>query len=161
MIFPSHSSSVPPFHSLGNGTVEQTLNQRNSPRNTDGTFSLKALANKVLTRNTQGNSPGTETSKSVLPLPQSSIACGTNGEVSGKLETEILDSFEERLAIAEYDGQQNPLQAQRIAYQDAFIAVLNTLSCEETEGYYDEDWLTRRIKAAQSWLVTQGLQQPE
>jgi hypothetical protein len=73
----------------------------------------------------------------------------------------LLDDFEERLAIAEYDGNQSPAQAQRIAYQDALIAVLNTLSYEEAEGYYDEDWLTRRIKAAQSWLLTQGLQQPE
>lgn len=72
-----------------------------------------------------------------------------------------LDDFEERLAIAEYDGQQSSNQAQRIAYQDAFITVLNTLPYEEAEGYYDEDWLTRRIKAAQSWLVAQGLQQPE
>ncbi|MBP9691907.1 MAG: hypothetical protein KBD90_01075 [Alphaproteobacteria bacterium] len=61
----------------------------------------------------------------------------------------LLDDFEERLAIAEYDGQQSPLQAQRIAYQDAFIVVLNTLPYEEEEGYYDEDWLTRRIKVAQ------------
>ena len=73
----------------------------------------------------------------------------------------LLDDFEERLAIAEYDGQQSSTQAQRIAYQDAFITVLNTLPYEEAEGYYDEDWLTRRIKAAQSWLVAQGLQQPE
>jgi hypothetical protein len=31
----------------------------------------------------------------------------------------LLDDFEERLAIAEYDGHQSPVQAQRIAYQDA------------------------------------------
>jgi hypothetical protein len=73
----------------------------------------------------------------------------------------FLYHFEERLAIAEIDGQQSPTQAQRIAYQDAFIAVLNTLPYEEEQGYYDEDWLTRRIKAAQNWLVAQGLQQPE
>jgi hypothetical protein len=76
-------------------------------------------------------------------------------------KTSLLDDFEERLAIAEYDGHQTPTQAQRIAYQDAFIAALNTLPYEETEGYYDEDWLTRRIKAAQSWLVAQGLHQPK
>ncbi len=65
----------------------------------------------------------------------------------------LLDDFEERLAIAEYDGHQSPVQAQRIAYQDALIAVLSTLSYEEENGYYDDGWLTRRIKAAQSWLV--------
>jgi hypothetical protein len=43
-----------------------------------------------------------------------------------------------------------------------FIAVLSTLPYdEEEESYYDEDWLTRRIKAAQSWLVAQGLHQPK
>ncbi len=73
----------------------------------------------------------------------------------------LLDDFEERLAIAEYDGHQSPVQAQRIAYQDALIAVLSTLSYDEENGYYDEGWLTRRIKAAQSWLVAQGLQQPK
>ena len=76
-------------------------------------------------------------------------------------KSSLLDDFEERLAIAEYDGHQGTLQAQRIAYQDAFIDVLNTLPYEEEKGYYDEDWLIRRIKAAQSWLVTQGLHQPE
>ena len=73
----------------------------------------------------------------------------------------LVDDFEERLAISEYDGQQEPLQAQRIAYQDAFIAVLNTLPYEEVEGYYDEDWLTHRIKTVQNWLVAQGVHQPK
>ena len=73
----------------------------------------------------------------------------------------LFNDFEERLAIAEYDGHQNSLQAQRIAYLDAFITVLNTLPHEEDKGYYDEDWMTRRIKATQSWLVAQGLQQPK
>ncbi|EKE09047.1 MAG: hypothetical protein ACD_16C00221G0005 [uncultured bacterium] len=72
----------------------------------------------------------------------------------------LRENFEERLAIAEYDGKQTPLQAQRIAYLDAFMAVLSTLPYEE-EGYYDEDWLTRRIKATQHWLEAQGLQQPK
>lgn len=50
-------------------------------------------------------------------------------------EESLLYDFEERLAIAEYDGHQTPLQAERIAYQDAFIAVLNALPCEgATEG---------------------------
>lgn len=73
----------------------------------------------------------------------------------------LLYGFEERIAIAEYDGCQNEIQAERIAYQDAFIAVLNTLPHEKEEGHYDEDWLMRRIKAAQSWLAAQRLQQPE
>jgi hypothetical protein len=73
----------------------------------------------------------------------------------------LLDSFEERLAIAEYDGRQTHLQAQRIAYLDAFMAVLSALHFEEEEGHYDEDWLTRRVKATQYWLETEGLQQPK
>ncbi|HUX79472.1 MAG TPA: hypothetical protein VMW10_07010 [Alphaproteobacteria bacterium] len=75
-------------------------------------------------------------------------------------KSSLLDDFEERLAITEYDGHQTSTQAHRIAYQDAFIEVLNTLPYEEAQGYYDEDWLTRRIKAAQDWLVSQGLKQP-
>jgi hypothetical protein len=92
-----------------------------------------------------GPSPGDLNKTSIFPYEGSSL----------------LDDYEERLAIAEYDGQQSSTQAQRIAYQDAFIAVLNTLSYEEEEGDCDEDWLTKRIKATQSWLVAQGVQQPE
>ena len=156
MIFPSHSSFVPVplFHSLGNGTVEQTLNQRNSSRNISGTFSLKTLANKVMERNKKRNNPGTTASKPVPPMSQSSIACGTNAEVDCKLETDnVLYDFEERLAIAEYDGHQTTTQAERIAYLDAFLAVLATLPYEDTEG----DWLGQRIKAAQEWLLDQGI----
>jgi len=75
-------------------------------------------------------------------------------------ESSLLDDFEERIAIAEYDGHQNSTQAQRIAYQDAFITVLNTLPYKDTEGRDEEDWLEQRIKAAKEWLVSQGLQQP-
>jgi hypothetical protein len=57
-------------------------------------------------------------------------------------------NFEERVAIAEYDGGQAPALAQRIAYQDAFSAVLNTLPYEDTERSHREDWLEQRIKAA-------------
>jgi hypothetical protein len=38
----------------------------------------------------------------------------------------ILEDFVERLAIAQYDGRQNDLQAQCIAYRDAFMAALRT-----------------------------------
>ncbi|OJW49097.1 MAG: hypothetical protein BGO67_11065 [Alphaproteobacteria bacterium 41-28] len=70
----------------------------------------------------------------------------------------ILHNFEERVAIAEVDGHQNFTQAQRIAYQDVFIAVLNTLPYEEN---YEDNWLDKRIKAAKEWLTIQGLQQPK
>jgi hypothetical protein len=85
----------------------------------------------------------------------------TNMSVMSGLSGPLHESFEERLAIAEYDGQQTPLQAQRIAYLDAFMAVLATLPYEEKEGHYDEDWLTRRIKVAKNWLAAEELQQPK
>ncbi|HUX78436.1 MAG TPA: hypothetical protein VMW10_01615 [Alphaproteobacteria bacterium] len=88
-----------------------------------------------------------------------SVLSVTSGRSFGK--SSLLDDFEERLAIAEYDGDQSSSQARRIAYQDAFIAVLNTLPYDEAEGYYDEDWLTRRAKAARNWLLAQGVQQPK
>ncbi|MBX9620782.1 MAG: hypothetical protein K2X28_01935 [Alphaproteobacteria bacterium] len=83
-----------------------------------------------------------------------------NTNMSGLSGPSLRENFEERLAIAEYDGQQTQLQAQRIAYLNAFMAVLANLPYEE-EGYYDEDWLTRRVKATQHWLAARGLQQPK
>ena len=159
---PSSPSLVPPFHSLGNGTVEQDHILRNTRRNTTGTSSLKALANKILERNAKWNKPGTEALKSV-PLPDQTVPLrGTNSRADDATQYDALSyEFEERLASAEYDGQQTPVQAQRIAYLDAFMAVLSALPDEEEEGYYDEDWLTRRIKTTQHWLVTEGLQQPK
>ena len=154
MTFPSHHSSVPPFHSLESGTVEQTLNQRNNSRNNFGTISLKAIANKVLERNKVGNKPGTEASNSVPPLPQSSSACGTNGEVGSKVETDsFLYDFEERLAIAEYDGEASPVQAHRIAYLDAFISLL-THFAEDEPDY--QDWLKMKIHVALERLEDQS-----
>jgi len=73
-------------------------------------------------------------------------------------EHSILETFEERIAIAEYDGHQNSDQAQRIAYQDAFITVLNALPYEDKEG---ADWFEKRIKVAKEWLLGQGIRQSE
>lgn len=216
MTFPSHHSSVPPFHSLGNGTVEQMLNQRNSPRNMGGTNSLKALANKVLEWNRKWNKPGTAALKPVPPMPQSSSACGTNSKVGYKVEPDnflyefneraaimeydggltrektekikttaeketstdktdkfemdanmsvlsvptvgpfdkesLLYEFEERIAIAEVDGNQTPIEAHRIAYLDSFMAVLATLPYENVE----DDWVEKRIKATKEWPFGSG-----
>jgi len=191
MIFPSHSSPVPPFHSLESGTVEQTLNQWNNQRNRGGTSSLKALANNVLERNKDWNKPGTVASKSVPPMLQSSSACGTksllnvprpvqheiahetkNGSMLGDIASHlsslsalhlssVMEDYEERLAIAEYDGQQPPLQAERIAYLDALISVLTTLPEAAYENSPGEDWLDARITAAKEWLQAQNLFQPQ
>lgn len=153
MISPSHPSSVPLFHSLGNGTVEQTLNQRNSPRNMGGTFSLKALANKVLVRNKERNIYGTRVLKPV-PHPDQSVPLrGTNLEVNCKGQADnFLYDFEERLAIAEIDGHQIPLQALRIAYLDAFISILSTL----TEDDPHKDGLAEKIQTALATLERQN-----
>lgn len=154
MTFPSHPSSVPLFRSLEGGTMEQTLNQRNNPRNVGGTFSLKALANKVLERNKDGNKPGTEASNSVPLHPQSSSPCGTNAEVGCKVETDsFLYDFEERLAIAEYDGEASPVQAHSIAYLDAFISIL-THFAEDEPDY--QNWLKMNIHVALERLEDQS-----
>jgi hypothetical protein len=71
--------------------------------------------------------------------------------------SDLLDEYEERIAIAEYDGHQSTTQAQRIAYLDAFVSVLATLPYENVEG----DWLSHRIRAAQEWLLDQGIMQPK
>lgn len=72
----------------------------------------------------------------------------------------FLDDFEERLAIAEYDGHRSSTQAQHIAYQDAFIAVLNTLPYESMERGCEESWLDQRIKAAKERLSTEKITFP-
>lgn len=154
MTFPSHTSPVPLFRSLESGTVEQTLNQRNSSWNRSGTSSLKALANKVLEQNKERNKPGTEASNSVPPLPQSLSACGTNTEVGCKVEADsFLYDFEERLAIAEYDGEASPVQAHCIAYLDAFISLL-THFAEDEPDY--QDWLKMKIHVALERLEGQS-----
>ncbi len=138
--------------------MEQEHILRNTQWNTTGTSSLKALANKVLERNTSENKPGTETLKSVPHPDQPVPRNGTNSGADEAIQYDALSyEFEERAATAEYDGQ----QTQRIAYLDVFMAVLSIFPYEEEEGHYDENWLTRRVKATQNWLAAQGLQQPK
>ncbi len=94
-----------------------------------------------------------ETNMSVLSVPSEGLLVGKKPYLfDGDF---VLQNFEERIAIAQYDGHQNTTQAQRIAYQDSFIAVLNTLPYEEN---YGKDWLAQRIKETQMWLVDQGLE---
>jgi len=69
----------------------------------------------------------------------------------------LPDEYEGHLAIAEYDGFQSSTHAQRIAYLDAFTAVLVTLPYDDMDG----DWLSQRVKAAQEWLGDQGMSQPK
>jgi hypothetical protein len=60
--------------------------------------------------------------------------------------------FEERLAIAEYDGGQTPLHAHRIAYLDAFISVMNALPATDSQ----KDWLEKRIQTSLTWIEAPG-----
>lgn len=63
----------------------------------------------------------------------------------------LRDECEERIAIAEYDGNQTPLRAERIAYLDAFISILCTL----TEDDSHQDWLAEKIQSALRTLEIQ------
>ena len=160
---PSSPSLVPPFHSLGNGTVEQDHTLRNTQWNTAGTSSLKALANKVLERNKDRNKLGTEALKSVQLPDQTVPPNGTNSGADDATRYDALSyEFEERAAIAEYDGQQSPLQAQRIAYLDAFMAALATLP-QETSAQEEQrkHWFDHKITSAREWLNKHGIQEPE
>lgn len=64
----------------------------------------------------------------------------------------LLDSFEERLAIVEYDGDQTPLHAHHIAYLDAFISVLTALPATGPQ----RDWLDQRIQTSLAWIEAQN-----
>jgi hypothetical protein len=120
------------------------------------------LANKVLERNKDRNKPGTEALKSVPLSNQPVPPNGTNSGADDATQYDALSyEFEERLAIAEYDGQQTPKQAQHIAYLDAFISVLTTIPQETLCLPYGEDWLDARIMAAKDWLQAQNLFQPK
>jgi hypothetical protein len=72
--------------------------------------------------------------------------------MSGLSGPELRENFEERLAISEYDGQQTHLQAQRIAYLDAFISILSTLAEDDPR----QDWLAQKIQIALVTLEAQN-----
>lgn len=73
----------------------------------------------------------------------------------------LVDDYEERLAIAEHDSQQTPIQAERIAYLDAFISVLVTLPQENLQEAQGGDWLDNRIGLVKEWLLSQNFPQPK
>lgn len=103
-------------------------------------------------RNNKENKPGTTVPRSVPPISQSSIACGTSVEGSCKAKTgNSLDGFQEDLAIAKYDGQQTSTQVEWSANMDAFVS----LPYDDPKG----DWLSYRINVTKEWLVNQGIVQ--
>lgn len=91
---------------------------------------LKSLANNALERlerNKTWNKTETKTSNLVSrPQPCETKKWGILGANLSTLSS-LSEEYEERLAIAEYDGHQTHMQAQRVAYLDAFIAVLHRL----------------------------------
>ena len=123
--------------------------------------SLKALANQILQRNNAGTA--TEVITPSPPLVSQGIY--ETPPIPNVTPSSILippslkDDFEERIAIAEYDGQQTSLQAHRIAYEGAIIALLNANPPDErvTTG---TDWVCDRIKLAEVCLGEQGITRP-
>ena len=147
--------SVPPIGPLDKnlGNIPETCTDSTDRFTPKSNMSVLSVPPTGLLDKNLGNMPETST--------DSTDGFNSKTNMSVLSGSSLLDNFEERLAIAEYDGQQTQLQAKRIAYLDAFMGVLATLPYEEEEGYYDEDWLTRRVKATQHWLAAEGLQQPK
>lgn len=72
--------------------------------------------------------------------------------MSGLSGPSLRENFDERLAIAEMDGNQNLIQAHRISYLDAFISILSTLAEDDPR----QDWLTQKIQTTLAILEAQN-----
>ena len=157
----NEKSLVSLFHTLGDETVKQASHPWNTERNKDETSSLKALAYKALERLQRNKDRNKNETKDEKFVSRSS-PCETRNidpKVPFLIQLSSLpEDDEERLAIAEYDGHQTSIQARRIAYQDAFISVLNTLPYEDAE---EGDWFEARIRATRECLLSQDIRQPE
>jgi hypothetical protein len=128
------------------------------------TPSLKALAFKALERlerNKTRNKSETKDENLVSHLlPRET----KNNAVSTPVLTHSsspIDAYEERVAIAHYEGRQSIMQATRIAYLDNLMDVLRTLPYSDNEERDQGDWLKQRIKETQEWLLAQGIEQPK
>ena len=112
------------------------------PETKDETSPIKALASNVLQRiqrnkhETTGHLSVSVPSQSTFPensknrptkLTDSTDKCEKEGGLSVMSVSSLQEEREERLAIVEHEGQQSPLQAHKIAYQDAFIGILVSL----------------------------------
>jgi hypothetical protein len=139
----SQINCVSLFHSLGDETVKQEANNLNMRGNNNETTSLKVLASKVLQRNRTGNKyetiPQNDVSSLVLPETK---------PMENFISPALIEDYEERIAIAEYDGGQSAKLAHRIAYNSALVEYINTHPAES-------------IIAAQDFLRTQGILQPK
>ena len=84
--------------------------------------------------------------------PNLNLSCRLQNNLEKFSSPYVEQDFEEQLAIAEYDGGQTSLHAQRIAYLDAFISVLTTLPATASQ----RDWLDMRIQTALDWIESQN-----
>jgi len=121
--------------------------------------SLKCLSALVIERNKKWNNTGTNGQNFVPPDFFRGIKNPHPLTTDINSPTDLEDAYHERLAIAQFDGCQTAIQAQRIAYQDAFVSVIVTLPYVDV--IHGEDWMEQRIKAAKEWLNLQGFIQPE
>jgi hypothetical protein len=123
--------------------------------------SLKALANELLQKNT----PQRKDKTTALTSIPSYDRCETNKADKLARQTDISnpcsikDDFEERIAIAEYDGKQDAILAYRIAYEGAIMAILNANPPNDLVRP-NVDWLQDRIKSAEDYLIAQGIARP-
>lgn len=134
------------------------------------TQSLKSLAFHALERlerNKRRHTPKTNPPNFILR--SSFNETKKDGSCSGGLSSfphafnpyglsSLRDTYEERLAITEYDGQQSPLLAKRMAYVEAWVLVFSTLPYKEGP---EQDWFSKRLQAAKEWLSSQGFELPE
>ena len=128
------------------------------------TPSLKSLAFKVLERLERNKALNKCETKGLLSVSRPIFDETNNRSLLSPLllyPSSLVDDYEERVAIAEYEGHQNNTQAQRLAYLDAFMAVLATLPQEDPQLTYGENWLDDRIRAAKEWLLSQNFPQPK
>jgi len=153
----NEKSLVSLFHTLGDETVKQTPTCWNKGRNINETSSLKGLAYKVLER-LQRNNERNKNETNAEKIVSQNLSRETKNSSSQKpfliQLSSLSEEYEERIAIAEYDGYQSSIQAQRIAYQNAFISVLNALPYEDGE---EGDWFEERINVAKEWLLKQNV----
>lgn len=82
-----------------------------------------------------------DTNMSVLSVPSQRL-----------LDQDYFYSYEERIAIAEVDGNQNPTDAHCIAYLDAFISILSAFAEDDPH----QDWLAQKIQTALATLEVQN-----
>lgn len=81
------------------------------------------------------------------PKKRTDITDRFNSETN-MLELSLHDNFDERISIAEYDGHQTPIHAERIAYLDTFLTLLFELTTSDPH----KEWLIQKIQAARSNL---------